>query len=96
LKQPIFDNPTVGAALNRPTANPTNHGEGKALPNCGSKTEPQPLRHRRNFHVLNILPVTTLRTIDLGGKKISGPLFSRFWAEMSVFFEGKYAPEYVH
>jgi hypothetical protein len=31
-----------------------------------------------NFHVLNILPLTTLRTIDLGGKKIYGLLFSRF------------------
>jgi len=39
------------------------------------------------------LPVTTLRTIDLGGKKISGPLFSGFWAESRDFFEGKAAPK---
>ena len=61
-----------------------------------SKTEPQAVRHHDNFHVFNILPVTTLRTIDLGGKKNSGPLFSRFCAEMRVFFEVNSAPEYVH
>jgi hypothetical protein len=32
------------------------------------------------------LPVTTLRTIDLGGKKISGPLFSRFCTKTECFF----------
>ena len=31
-----------------------------------------------NLNVLNILPVTTLRTIDLEGKKNSSPLFSIF------------------
>jgi len=31
-----------------------------------------------NPNVLNILPVTTLRTIDLAGKKNPGPLFSIF------------------
>jgi len=44
---------------------------------------------------LNILPVTTLRTIDLEGKKKSDPLFSRFWAQERVFFEGNVAPKYV-
>jgi hypothetical protein len=48
-----------------------------------------------NFHVSNILPVTTLRTIDLGGKKNYDPLFSVFCAKMRVFFEVNYAPEYV-
>ena len=60
------------------------------------KTEAQAVRHHDNYHVLNILPVTTLRTIDLGGKKNTGPLFSRFCAEMRVFFEVNSAPEYVH
>ena len=44
----------------------------------GSKTETTSARAYHNFHVFNILPVTPLRTIDLGGTKISGPLFSRF------------------
>jgi len=35
-------------------------------------------RSHRNSNVSKILPVTTLRTIDLAGKKISDPLFSRF------------------
>jgi len=48
-----------------------------------------------NHNVLNVLPVTTLRTIDLQGKKKSGPLFSIFWAELSDFFERNSAPEYV-
>jgi hypothetical protein len=45
---------------------------------------------------MNILPLTTLRTIDLEGEKNSDPLFSRFYAEMSVFFEGNIAPKCVH
>jgi hypothetical protein len=36
------------------------------------------LAHHRNSNVLKILPVTTLRTIDLGSKKYSGSLFSIF------------------
>src|ERR1700680_4891794 len=50
----------------------------------------------RNSNVSNILPVTTLRTIDLGGKKNSDPLFSRFCGKLSVFFEGICAPKLVH
>jgi len=57
------------------------------------KTEPQAIGHHDNSHVSNILPVTTLRTIDLGGKKKSGPLFSGFCAKMRVFFEVNSAPE---
>ena len=34
--------------------------------------------HDDNSHVSNILPVTTLRTIDLEGQKNSDPLFSIF------------------
>ena len=49
-----------------------------------------------NFNVSKILPVTTLRTIDLGGKKNPGPLFSIFCAKESVFFELNSAPECVH
>jgi len=40
---------------------------------------------RRNFNVSWMLPVTTLRTIDLGGKKNPGPLLSRLCAKERVF-----------
>ena len=49
-----------------------------------------------NFHVSNILPVTTLRTIDLAGKKNSSLLFSIFCGEMRVFLEVNSAPQSVH
>jgi hypothetical protein len=52
---------------------------------CGSKTEPQAVPRGDNSHVSNILPLTTFRTIDLGGKEFPDPLFSRFCAEMRVF-----------
>ena len=39
----------------------------------------------RNFNVSKILPLTTFRTIDLGGKKNSDPLFSIFCREARVF-----------
>jgi hypothetical protein len=42
--------------------------------------------HDDNPNVLKILPVTTLRTIDLQGKKISGPLFSIFCVDREFFF----------
>ena len=42
-------------------------------------------RRRGNSNVSKILPLTTLRTIDLGGKKNSGPLFSRSCRKMRVF-----------
>jgi hypothetical protein len=42
---------------------------------------------RRNSNVSKILPVTTLRTIDLAGRKIPDCLFSRFCAVSRVFFE---------
>src|SRR5271166_5580108 len=61
-----------------------------------SKDEPQAAKCNCNSHVFYILPVTPLRTIDLGGRKISASLFSRFCAEREVFFEGFYAPQYVH
>ena len=48
-----------------------------------------------NFNVSKILPLTPLRTIDLGGKKSSDPLFSRFCAETRVFFEVNSAPKNV-
>jgi hypothetical protein len=48
--------------------------------------DPQPAENDRNLHVLNILPLTALRTIDLGGKKNFGPLFSRFCAQERSFF----------
>jgi hypothetical protein len=53
------------------------------------------VQRRRNSNVSKILPVTTLRTIDLAGRKISDRLFSIFCAELRVFFEVFYAPEYV-
>jgi len=49
-----------------------------------------------NPNVLNILLLTTLRTIDLEGKKNSDPLFSGFCAEERDFFEGNAAPKCVH
>jgi hypothetical protein len=49
-----------------------------------------------NSNVSKILPLTTFRTIDLGGGRISGPLFSRFCAKRRVFFEVFCAPEVVH
>jgi hypothetical protein len=61
-----------------------------------SNKEPQAAAYHRNYNVFYILPVTTLRTIDLEGKKNYDPLFSIFYAEMSVFFEGNPAPQYVH
>ena len=50
-----------------------------------AKTESQAIQTHANSHVSKILPVTTLRTIDLAGKKNSSLLFSRFCAEMRVF-----------
>ncbi len=43
----------------------------------------------RNFNVSKILPLTTFRTIDLGGKKNSDPLFSRFCRETRVFLSSE-------
>jgi hypothetical protein len=56
------------------------------------KAEPEASRKSRNSNVSKILPLTTFRTIDLGGGKISGRLFSRFCAEIRVFFELDCAP----
>jgi hypothetical protein len=100
VERRIFDNLTrtqfLGGALS-----PTRHREGQSF--CYQAIQfAVPLRNYRhsecrdNFHVLNIVPLTTLRTIDLGGKKNSGPLFSRFCPEQRVFFEGDSAPECVH
>jgi hypothetical protein len=79
---------------------PTHHREGDAFGARqfmrSSITELRALRFRDNFPVLKNLPVTTLRTIDLAGKKNSDGLFSRFCEEMRVFFEGNLAPECVH
>jgi len=41
------------------------------------------LGNRANPNVSNILPVTTLRTIDLAGSEISDRLFSRFCADLT-------------
>ena len=60
------------------------------------QTELQAAAEHRNSNDSNILPVTTLRTIDLEGKKNFDPLFSKFCGEMSFFFEGIFAPECVH
>jgi hypothetical protein len=59
------------------------------------KTKRQAAGEHHNSNVFKILPVTTLRTIDLGGKKNSDPLFSRFCGKLSVFFEGILAPQKV-
>ena len=47
--------------------------------------EPRAKWNRANSHVSKILPLTTFRTIDLGGKKNSTPLFSRFYAKTECF-----------
>jgi hypothetical protein len=41
------------------------------------------LGNQANPNVSNILPVTTLRTIDLAGREISDRLFSRFCAGLT-------------
>jgi hypothetical protein len=60
----------------------TNQGEGENLSpaqSCCPKMETAGgLEESHNSNVLNILTLTTLRTIDLGGKKIFDPLFSIF------------------
>jgi hypothetical protein len=59
----------------------------------GDRSFPEPNKPR-NSNVSKILPVTTFRTIDLGGKKNSSPLFSRFCEEQRVFFDtpfGRYS-----
>jgi hypothetical protein len=61
----------------------------------GAKAIEQQAGPEANSNVINILPLTTIRTIDLGGKKISGRVFSIFCREMRVFFEVFSAPEFV-
>jgi hypothetical protein len=46
----------------------------------------QAVGDHRNSNFFNILPLTTLRTIDLEGKKNSAPLFSRFCVKFERFF----------
>jgi hypothetical protein len=41
-----------------------------------------------NSNVSKILPLSTFRTIDLGGRKISGSLLSIFCGVSSVFLLG--------
>jgi hypothetical protein len=67
-----------------------------AAPAIGSsETTPQAFGEHHNSNVSKILPLTTFRTIDLAGGKISEPLFSRFCEKMRVFFEVFSAPECV-
>ena len=61
-----------------------------------AKTEPRADGNRANSDVSNTLPLTTFRTIDLGGKKNPTPLFSRFCAKTEIFFEEYSAPKSVH
>jgi hypothetical protein len=60
-----------------------------------ASSSPGRVSNRYKSNVLNILPVTIFRTIDLAGKKNPDSLFSRFCAEESVFFEGFSAPKCV-
>jgi hypothetical protein len=69
---------------------PTHHrkGESSSAPGSSIRSSIAELRApgcRDNSHVLNILPATTFRTIDLAGKKNSGRLFSGFCAERAIF-----------
>src|SRR5208282_1220632 len=94
----FFDNLTWTQPLDHQRLSPTNPGEGGSLFasfTCCSKTELQAVGEHRNSNVLNILPVTTLRTIDLAGKKKSVPLFSIFCVKLSVFPRGNLAPKMV-
>ena len=68
---------------------PTSQHEGENLLSTFTRcSEMEPAGEHYNCNVLNILPVTTFRTIDLEGQKNSGSLFSRFCVEVSVFFSG--------
>jgi hypothetical protein len=53
------------------------------------------VEYQDNSNVSKILPLTTLRTIDLRGRKNPGSLFSRFCGNLRVFFEVNVAPECV-
>jgi hypothetical protein len=100
----IFDNLTMGPAPS--LSEPVGHGcstareSGPRLafirPYGGSKMKQRAVGHPANSNVSKILSLTTLRTIDLAGNKNPGPLFSRFWAKMRVFFDVFSALEYVH
>ena len=84
----IFDNLTTERSLE--PLNLTDHPEGegpcsRSISMRSPKTELRAVRHHHNSNDSKILPVTTLRTIDLEDKKISDPLFSRFCPEASVF-----------
>src|SRR5271165_7259878 len=85
----ISDHPTVAAAS-------TSSRRPRIEPQAAAFWIEPPRTEQDNSNVINILPVTTLRTIDLEGQKYSDPLLSRFCAESSVFSEGNSAPEYVH
>ena len=51
-----------------------------------ARSPPGRVSNRYKSNVLNILPVTIFRTIDLAGKKNPDSLFSIFCADESVFF----------
>jgi hypothetical protein len=91
----IFDNLTMSQLL---PPNPTDRRQAKnafpAFPAVPGAESQAPVA-APNSNVSKILPLTTLRTIDLRGKKKSGPLFSRFCAKTRAFFEVICAPEYV-
>jgi hypothetical protein len=91
----IFDNLTMSQLL---PPNPTDRRQAKnafpAFPAVPGAESQAPVA-APNSNVSKILPLTTLRTIDLRGKKNSGPLFSRFCAKTRVFFRGNIAPKMV-
>ena len=78
-------------------ASPSNHRERKAPDPLSTRFQNGTVRSRKqhNLNVSNILPLTTFRTIDLGGRKNPSSLFSRFCAELRVFFEEFSAREIV-
>jgi len=90
----FFDNLTRAQHWAMPTAQSDQHGRRRKL-RPALAVVPKRASEHDNPNVWNILPVTTLRTIDLEGRKNSDPLFFRFWAERRDFVEGKSAPEYV-
>jgi len=97
----IFSHLAVDAAsCSRHKAGSTDHRERETLrprsSNSSSRTELHAVAHHRNSNVCNILPITTLRTIDLQGTKNPDRLFSRFCRERECFFEVFSAPVMVH
>jgi hypothetical protein len=76
-----------GAALPAPRPKPIVPNGSWAQLYGGSKVEPPAAATRCNPNVSKILPVTTLRTIDLGGKKFPVVCFQYFARKRAIFLQ---------